>query len=1010
VLATVLNLLIVLLGVISFQNLTVREYPNIETPAVTVSTIYPGASASIVETQITNRLEDSLSGVEGVDFMSSISRSEMSQVTLQFDLSRDADVAAADVRDRVARVRSVLPREVEEPIVQKQNADEFPIIYLSLSSDRYSHMEMTEISEQLIVDQLKALPGVATIRYFGGRVFAMRIWLDRERLAAYGLTPQDVEAALQAQNLEVPSGRIESVDREFTVLAVTDLQTPEQFSEIILKDSDGYLVRLADVALVELGPEDERQLGRSDGNPAITIGVIKQSTANPLDIGLDVRRAIPRIKESLPEGVNVKISFDMSLFVEQSIQRVYITIGEAILLVAVVIFLFLQTARAAVIPLVTIPIALVGAFGIMSLFGFTINTLTLLAFVLAIGLVVDDAIVMLENIYRHIEKGMEPFEAALKGSREIGFAVLAMTTTLAAVFVPVAFTSGRMGKLFTEFAWTLAGAVVVSGFTALTLTPVLCAYLLRRTEKKSVLERIVTPVLKSLNRAYLFGLAVLVRYRTLVAIGVAIIAGAGLASFASLKTELAPIEDRSILMGYQAGPDGATPEYMDNNARAMEEIMSGVPEVLDYMTLVGFPETTQNASFGNLLPHDERSRSQMEITQELMPKFFAIPGVMSFPVNMPPLGKAAPMKPIQIVVQTVGSYDDLQALVDGVEGQVQGHPMIRDLDSDLKLNKPELRTYVDRDKAASVGVSVATIGRTLEIMLGGRKVTRFKRGGEQYEVIIQVADVDRSNPKDLSRTFVRAKNGDMVPLANLVRVEETAAPRQLNHWNRLRAVTFDASPVQGAGYGEAMDELERIIRDVAQTTIRIDYKLQSREFKEASGKLAIIFVMALAFIYLVLAAQFESFVDPFIILFSVPLALAGALLTMRLTGHTLNVYSQVGLITLVGLISKHGILIVEFANQLRRQGKVKLEAVIEAAVLRLRPILMTTGAMVLGAVPLAIATGAGAEARREIGVVIVGGLLFGSFFTLFVVPTIYLLLSQAQPSRAKAISSHVLAK
>ena len=994
VLATVINLVIVLLGLISLQSLSVREYPNIDSPIVTVVTVYPGASASIIEAQVTNPLEDALSGIEGVDYVSSISRSQQSQITIRFLLDRDPDAAASDVRDRVGRARGLLPSEVDEPIIAKVEADAEPIIYLAFSTDRYSALDLTEFIELFAIDQVQALPGVANVQLIGSRRYAMRIWLDRARMAAFGVTAQDVELALREQNIEVPSGRIESVDREYSVVAQTDLTSIDEFSQIILRDADGYLVRLRDVAKVELGPEEERQLSQMNGSQAVAFGVVKQSTANPLDVSAAVEKALPDILAGMPEGVDVRVGYDTTVFITESIKAVYFAIAEAIVLVSIVVFVFLHTARATIIPLITIPVSLIGALAIMSLFGFSLNTLTLLAFVLAIGLVVDDAIVMLENIHRQIERGMAPDAAAIKGSRQITFAIIAMSTTLAAVFFPVSFASGTIGKLFTEFALTLAGAVLVSGLTALTLTPMMCSRLLRPEKAKGVMIGAFDDAMNATAAAYRRVLSRVLRLRLLVVGVIAVIAVSAGYLFVNLKQELTPLEDRGLVFVQQIGPEGATPDFMLRNALEIEAIVDNVPEIENYMTMVGFPVSTLTMTFSTLTPWEDRDRKSSEIAQAISPQAFAIPGIMAFAAIPPTFGARGAAKQIEVVVRTTGTYQDLEQLTNDVLAQLGPGSGVKDLDTNLRLNKPELRIKVNRDKAVDVGVSVATIGRTLETLLGGRNVTRFKRAGEQYDVIIQIDESERANPRDLARLFVRGKNDTMVPLANLVQFEETVAPRELVHFNRLRAVTISANAESGYSLGEALDLIERTVRDVARVPVQIDYSGVSREFIDASGRLALVFILAIAFIYLVLAAQFESFVDPFIILISVPLAIAGALLTLTVTGGSLNVYSQVGLITLVGLISKHGILIVEFANSRRAQGMDKMTAALEAAALRLRPILMTTAAMVLGAVPLALATGAGAEGREQIGLVIVGGLLFGSFFTLFVVPVVYTILSQ----------------
>jgi len=995
VFASVLSLLLVLIGTISYQQLTVREYPNIDPPVVTVETTYRGASAEIIETQVAQVLEESLAGIEGIDFMTSTNRAEQSQITVVFRLDRDADSAASDVRDRVSRVRGKLPDEIDEPIIQKTEADAQPIIYLAFASDRHDAMEVTDYANRYVKEQLQNLPGVAQIRIFGDRTYSMRIWLDPKRMAAHGVTPQDVEAALRRQNVEVPGGRIESAQREFNVLAETDLRTPEQFGAMILREEQGYLVRLRDVARVEVGPRDERRSVRYKGENAVAMGIIKQATANPLEVSQAIRAELPQIATTLPEGMELSIGHDKSVFIQESIDNVYTTIAEAIVLVVLIIFLFLRSFRATLIPLVTIPVSLIGAFAVMALLGFSINLLTLLALVLAIGLVVDDAIVMLENIFRHVENGETPVQAALKGSREIGFAVLAMTMTLAAVYAPVGFLGGTTGKLFTEFAWTLAGAVMVSGFVALSLTPMMCSKLLHHEAKHGILYRAIEALLDGLTRGYRATLRVGLRLRWLVlGLGLAVFA-AGIPLYQQLPEELAPIEDQSTIFTVFIAPEGATLDYTDRYARQLEGIVAAVPEVNRYFVVSGFPTVSQGVMFTKLTDWSERERLQQAITQELRGKFFGVPGVLAFAADPPPLGQSVRSNPLDLVLLTTRSYDELEALVGQVIARGNEQPALSNLDSDLKLNKPQIRVTMDREKIADLGLSVEEVGRTLETLFGGREVTRFKRAGEQYDVIIQVADIERTDPAALSQVYVRSPRGQMVQLANLITIEETIAPKELNHFNQLRSATITARSLEpGWTQGQALAQIEAVAREVLPPDVRLDFAGATREFKTSSASLAFTFLLALGFIYLVLAAQFESFVDPLIIMLTVPLAMTGALLALNLTGGTLNIYSKVGMITLIGLITKHGILIVEFSNQLQRQGHSKLEAVIEASVLRLRPILMTTGAMSLGALPLALAIGAGAESRQEIGWVIVGGILVGTLFTLFVIPAVYMVLAR----------------
>ena len=994
VFATVLSVALVLIGLVSYDRLSVREYPAIDPPVVTVQTDYPGASAAIVETQVTQVLEDSLSGIEGIDFLTSISRQESSQITITFKLDRNPDYAAADVRDRVGRVRGRLPEEIDEPIIQKVEADAQPILYLAFSSASHSELEITDYADRYVKDQLQTLSGVAEVRLFGEREYSMRIWLDPERLAAYQLTPQDVEGALRRQNVEVPSGRIESQQREFTVLAETDLRTPAQFNNLVIKEATGYLVRLNDVGHAELGALDERRVVRFNGKPAIAVGVVKQATANPLEVSEEVNKVLPEIALSLPDGMQVKVAHDKSVFIAESIKNVYHTIGEAIVLVVFIIFLFLRSIRATLIPLVTIPVSLIGAFALMYALGFSINTLTLLALVLAIGLVVDDAIVMLENIYRHVEAGMSPVKAALLGSREISFAIIAMTITLAAVYAPIGFMSGVTGRLFTEFAWTLAGAVIVSGFVALTLSPMMCSKLLKHQQHHNPIYRIIERVLNGITAGYRALLKVALVVRPVVLVLGLSVAGASYFLFTTIKGELAPVEDQGNIITVFRGPEGATIEYTDAYAKKLEEIALGVPEADRVFVVAGNPTVSQGRVILRIKPWDERTRTQQEIGRSIAPQMVAVPGVVGFPSNPPSLGQNSRSKPINFVIQTSRPYDELQKMVEAVLDKVRDYPGLVDVDTDLRMNSPQLDIAVDRDKAAAMGIEIDTLGRTLETMLGGRQVTRFKQDGEQYDVVVKIADIDRQNPDDMRRIYVRGRDNSMAPLSNLITIKETVAPKELNHFDQLRAATITAQLAPGYTLSDGLNFLEQAAKEALPSAAHIEYAGESREFKEASAGLYLTFLLALAFIYLVLAAQFESFTDPFIIMLTVPLSITGALLALWWSGGTLNIYSQVGLVTLIGLITKHGILIVEFSNQLRAKGQPMRDAVIESAELRLRPILMTTGAMVLGAVPLALATGAGAESRQDIGWVIVGGLLVGTLFTLFVIPVVYTYLSR----------------
>ncbi|MEX0637901.1 MAG: efflux RND transporter permease subunit, partial [Burkholderiales bacterium] len=791
VFATVMSLMIVLIGAISFTRLTVREYPKIDTPVVSVRTVYKGASPQVIESQVTVPIEDSISGIEGVRTVKSVSREEVSQVTVEFLPERDVDAAANDVRDRVARVRAVLPEASDDSVVSKIEADAQAILWLAFNSERHHTLELSDYADRYIADRLKTLPGVASVIIGGNRRYAMRIWLDRDRLAAYGLTPQDVESALRRQNVEIPAGRIESSQREFTVLAEADFRSAEQFNGMIVTQASGYPVRLRDVGTARLGALDERSIIRVNGNPAVGLGIVKQSTANTLSVAQAVKGELGRIAGDLPEGMKLQVAFDSSIFIERSIDAVYTTMLEAVALVVAVIFVFLRSIRSTLIPFVTIPVSLIGSFFFLYLLGFSINVLTLLGVVLAIGLVVDDAIVVLENCHRHLEMGKPPAQAAADGSREIAFAVVAMSLTLTAVFAPVAFVPGNTGKLFAEFALTVASAVAVSGFVALTLTPMMCSKVLKAHESHGGLYLAMERFFNGMTRAYRSSVAAALRLWWLVLLVFGVIIGASLLLLGALKEELSPSEDRGFFLSLVLAPEGASLDYTNDNVREVERIYRDVPEIRTTFAVVApglerpSPVNT-GITFSQLKLWDQRERKAQEITASIAPRLFALPGVLAFPINPPSLGQSFRNPPLQYVVQA-NSYEALDEMVAKLVAKARESRAIANPDSDLRLNKPQLSVEIDREKAAALGIDVETIGRTLETLLGGRQVTRFKREGKQYDVVVQLEAKDRSTPADLTAIYVRARDGTLVQLANLVRVSETVAAKELNHFNRQRA-------------------------------------------------------------------------------------------------------------------------------------------------------------------------------------------------------------------------------
>ncbi|MEJ1156998.1 efflux RND transporter permease subunit [Prosthecomicrobium sp. N25] len=994
VFTTVMTLMMCLIGAVSYQRLSVREYPNIDEPVVSVTTRYPGASPEIMESQITQIVEGAVAGIEGIDVLTSSSRSETSRITLRFRSSVNPSEAAADVRDRVGRIRGRLPDAVDEPVIQKVEADAQPIIYLAFYSNRMSALETTDFLDRFVIDRLRNVDGVADVTILGERRYAMRIWVDAQRLAAYRLTIQDLETALRGQNVEVPTGRIESRDREFTVLSRTGLTTPEEFERIVLRQTGGTLVRLGDVAKAELAAADNRRFSRYNGQDAVTLGIVKQAVANPLDVSSGIKKRMDEITPDLPQGLTGEVAYDTSVFIDRSIKAVFTTIGEAVILVVLVIFFFLRSIRATLIPLVTIPVSLITTFALMFALGFTVNTLTLLAFVLAIGLVVDDAIVVLENIHRRIEHGEKPFRASIEGTREIAFAVVAMTITLAAVYAPLAFSEGRTGKLFIEFALTLACSVLVSGFIALTLSPMMCSRILKEHEKHGFVFGLLEKFFHGVESGYRWLLRGALAIRPFVVIGAVVVAGVAWQLASTIKQELSPVEDRGVIQGFGVAPEGSTIDFVERYANQTEAIYQKIPEVKGIVVSGGFPNVTNAFAIARLVDWDQRTRRQQDIVPTLFPQFSRIPGMNFFANNPPSLGGSFNARPIEYVIQTSGTYQDLQEAVDKMLAKIRTFPGLVNVDTDLKLNQPQVEVRLNRDKVLDSGLQVEQVGRTLETMLGGRVVTRFERSGEQYDVIVQLAADNRATPQALSQLYVRGQDGAMIQLSNVVDLRENAAANSLNRFNQMRAATITASLGSGVTQGEALDFLDKAAEEVLPATARTDVAGQSREFRNSASSLIFVMALSAVFIFLVLAAQFESFVDPLIIMLSVPLSMAGALYALDASGGTLNVYSKIGLVTLIGLITKHGILIVEFANQLQEKGLPKRQAVLDAATLRLRPILMTTGAMVLGAIPLALAHGAGAESRQQIGWVIVGGMSFGTLLTLFVVPTVYFMIAR----------------
>jgi len=999
VLATVMSLSILLFGIISFTLLPVREYPDIDPPIISVTTLYRGASASVVETEITDILEEQFATLEAVKTITSSSREGGSVITIEFELNRDVNEAANDIRDRVSRIRGTLPQEIDDPVISKVDANAQAIMWLALSSDKHSGLELSDIADRVLKEKIQRLAGVGSVIIGGERRYAMRIWLDPLQMASYKLTAQDVENAVRNENSEIPGGRIEGDQREFSVRTRGDLSTPEEFGSIIISQKGNDVVRLHDIADVKVGAEDERTLARYNGIPAVGLGIVKQSKASTIDVANEVRKSLPDLISLLPEGTKINVAYDGSIFINESISEVQETLIIALVLVMIIVLSFLKSFRATIIPTVAIPVSIIGSLAVVYFVGYTINILTLLGLVLAIGLVVDDAIVVLENIYRHIEMGKSRMQAAIDGSKEIGFAVVATTITLVAVFVPLAFLTGTVGRLFNEFGIAVAVAVLISGFVALTLTPMLASKILKPLHgtSQSWASRSFDRFFDRLDYIYERILNGALRHRIIViAGGIAAIILAFIL-LKSIPSELVPTEDRGLGFAIIIAPEGATLDYTDKYVKQIEGILLSLPEAQGVFSATGLSfggpgSVTNSFMFIRMKPRGERDKSQQEIVQQLFPQLLGIPGVLAFIINPPSLGARFNSNPVEYVLQG-DNYQDLSKAVGIMMGEASKLGYLINLDSDLRLNKPQLDINIDRERASGLGVSVTEIGSTLETFLGGRKVTDFKRGTKQYDVILQTKPEFRSTPDAIKNLYIRSTGG-LVQLANVVKVVNTVSPKELNHYNRIRSATISAGLAPGVTLGKALDDLDKIVQEKIPAGIKREYSGQSLEFKSSSSGLYFMFILALVFIYLVLSAQFESFIHPFTILLSVPLAVFGALLTLYIFGQSLNIYSQIGLIMLIGLVTKNAILIVEFANQLRSSGQSVSDSVIEAATIRLRPILMTSFSTIFGILPIAIGLGAGAESRRPLGLAVVGGILFSTFLTLVVVPVVYSMLAR----------------
>ncbi len=1007
VLATVMNLLLVVLGIMAYSTLTVRELPDIDPPIVSVEVVYTGASAAVVETRVTQILEDAVSGIEGIESVDSRSRNGRSDVTIEFGLGRDIEAATNDVRDAISRIVNRLPQEVDAPQISKVEADSQPIIWLNMNSDRMDTLELTDYAERYITDRLSALEGVAAVRVGGQQRYAMRIWLDRQALAARGLTVNDVESALRRENIELPAGRLQSETRDFTLRVNRGYRTADDFAQLSLaKGEDGYVVRLADVARVERASSERRAYFRGNGQPNLGLGIVKTSTANSLDVAASVKSEVERIQGTLPEGATLIVAFDTTIFIDSALKRVQWTLVEAMVLVLIVIYLFLGSLRAALVPAVTVPVCLIAAFTALSAFGFSINLLTLLALVLCIGLVVDDAIIVLENVQRRADLGEPPLLAAKRGTAQVAFAVIATTAVLVAVFLPVGFMQSNAGRLFRELAVALSAAVAISSFVALTLTPMMCSKLVRPNEKPNRFNAVFLNFIARVGRVYARIVGGLVRRsRIALAAGLAVMfAGVGLLAvllFNTVPSELAPDEDRGSFFVSIQGPEGAGFDYTVSQVRAIEDklmpfVTDGPVQRMNTRVPGGFGASEEmHQGFAIVILKDwaERSMSTGEVIDAFRSELNSIPGVRAFAQGRGGGLGGGRGQPLQFVLGGP-NYQELSEWRDRMLARIDENPGIFAADSDYQETRPQMRIDIDRARAADLGVSVQEIGRTLETMMGSRRVTTYVEDGEEYDVVLQAEEAFRAGPTDLTGVYVRSeRTRELIPLANLVTLSELAEPGSFNRFNRLRAITISANLSAGYTLGEAIEWVEQTARAELPDYAQIDYKGGSREFIKASGSALATFAMALLVVYLVLAAQFESFIHPLVIMFTVPLAVLGALGGLWVTGGTLNLFSQIGIVMLVGLAAKNGILIVEFANQLRDDGANVLDAIVESAAVRLRPILMTSIATIAGAIPLVVAGGPGSASRATIGVVVIFGVAFSTLLSLFVVPAFYALLA-----------------
>ena len=1002
VLATVMTLLIIIFGLIGYLNLGVREYPSVDNPIISVNCAYPGANADVIENQITEPLEQNINGIPGIRSLTSVSQQGSCWITVEFELSVDLETAANDVRDKVSRAQRWLPRDCDPPTVSKSDADAMPILMIALQSDKRSLLELSEIADLTVKEQLQTISDVSSVMIWGEKRYCMRLWLDPVKMSGYGLTPMDVKAALDRENVELPSGSIEGNTTELTLRTMGQMHTTEEFNNLVIKEDGVRLIRFSDIGRAELSPRDLKGYMKMNGVPMVGIAVVPQPGANHIDISDAVHKRMEQMKKDLPEDVHYDFGFDNTKFIRASINEVKTTIYEAFVLVILIIFLFLRDWRVTLIPCIVIPVSLVGAFFIMYLCDFSINVLSMLAIVLAVGLVVDDAIVMTENIYIRIEQGMKPLEAGIEGAKEIFFAVISTTITLVAVFFPIVFMEGMTGRLFREFSFVVAGSVIISSFAALTFTPMLATKLLVRREKHNAFYRYTEPFFEGINRLYARGLAAFLRHRWMAVVIMLAAVITSVILWKDIPSEMAPMEDRSSLTIRTMGPEGVTYEYLRDYTEEINALADSVVPDAKYIT--GMVRQSSGNVRITLKDINERNYSQMDVYSKLAKEVQSRTDARAFVQQQSSFGGRRGGMPIQYVLQST-QIEKLQEVLPKFMQKVYDNPTFSMADVNLKFSKPEIRLSVNREKANLMGVSTRDIARTLQYGLSGQRMGYLYMNGKQYEIVGEINRQQRNAPNALKAIYMRAANGEMIQMENLVDLVENIAPPKLYRYNRFVSATVSAGLADGKTIGEGLEEMDKIAAETLDDTFRTALSGDSKEFRESSSSLVFAFGLALLLIYLILAAQFESFKDPFVIMLTVPLAICGALIFMTIGGQTMNIFSQIGIIMLIGLVAKNGILIVEFANQRQQNGEDKLTAIREAAAQRLRPILMTSISTILGLLPLMFATGEGCNQRIAMGTSVVGGMLLSTLLTLFIVPAIYSYLATNLSRREQQKSS-----